>query len=226
MTSLNDFIKQEEQKMTWLDKWTGFNTNIKFLCIIVALFLFACMQTNDQLINEGQRLIQQEKYEDAIAIYTRVIMRNNKLQNAYYGRGIAYASLKQYGKALWDFNKTISLQFHDGFMITYNKDFPFATKEAKAPISYYDVLYQRAQVRLNMNSLDSSFNDFQILIANNYSEKSNCLLWQGTIYFKSGQSDKACAYFEDAKAAATTREDSTDADDMIKRYCKKAGKTE
>lgn len=61
--------------------------------------------------------------------------------------------------------------------------------------------------------------DFQVLIDNNYAEKSNCLLWQGTIYLRNRKTDKACDSFSQAKQIAATNNDRKHANEMITTYC-------
>lgn len=188
--------------------------------IISLLILFtSCSLTNEQLLDKAYNLNKKQEYVKAIEVYKKVIQRNNKLQLAYYNRGFAYIGLKQFDKALWDFNKVITLQTHGNYIITYNQDSPFANEEAKAQVPYNDALYQRAQVKYFMDSLKSSFIDFQKLIENDYVEKSNCILWQGTIYIRSSQKDKGCEYFVKAKEFALTEEDRNEADKMLKTYC-------
>ncbi len=187
--------------------------------ITFLFFCVSCKQTNEQLLDKAYNLSKQKKYDKAIEVYNKVIKSNSKLQLAYYNRGFAYLATKQYDKALWDFNKVMALQSHGGFIITYNQDSPFADEEARAQVPYNDALYQRAQVKYYMDSLKSSFIDFQTLVDNNYEEKSNCILWQGIIYVRSGITDKACAYFDKAKQAGLTDDDKHEAEEMIKTYC-------
>ena len=71
-----------------------------------------------------------------------------------------------------------------------------------------------------MDSLQSSLADFQTLVDKGYGEKSNCILWQGTIYVRGGNPKKGCEYFYKAKQFASTVGDKEDADEMIKTYCK------
>ena len=108
-----------------------------------------------------------------------------------------------------------------GFIFTYNQDTPFADEEARTQVPYYDALYLRAQVKFDMDSLKSSYQDFRTLVSNNYEEKSNCLLWQGTIWIKSGNSGEGCNFFSQAKEFALTITDSLEAEKMIRIYCKK-----
>jgi len=172
-------------------------------------------------MDKAFNLSKQKKYDKAVETYTDVIKRNSKLQLAYYNRGFAYLATKKYNMALADFNKIMALQTHGDFVFTNNKDVPYADEETKDQVSYYDALYQRAQVKYFMDSLKSSFIDFQTLVDNNYEEKSNCILWQGTIYEKSGKTDAACVCFDKAKQFASTEDDRKEADEMIKTYCGK-----
>ncbi|MFN8290742.1 MAG: hypothetical protein U0U70_10820 [Chitinophagaceae bacterium] len=190
-----------------------------FIVLSLAVVLVSCKQSNEQLLNKGYKLSKQKKYDKAIEIYTDVIRRNDKLQLAYYNRGFAYVATKQYNNALADFNKVMSLQTFGSIIMTYNQESPFADEEARAQVPYNDALYQRAQVKYFMDSLASSFTDFQTLVDKGYEEKSNCLLWQGTICVRGGQPSKGCEYFNKAKEFALTDDDKKEADEMIKIYC-------
>lgn len=190
-----------------------------FFIVSSVLLLTSCKQTNEQLLDKAYNLNNQKKYDKAIEIYNEVINRNSKLQLAFYNRGFAYLQIKKYKEALADFNKVMALQTHGDFVITYNKDLPYADEETRTQVPYNDALYQRAQVKYFMDSLRSSFTDFQRLVDDNYEEKSNCMSWQGTIYIRSGKADKACEYFFKAKQFALSDEDRNDAEDMIKTYC-------
>jgi tetratricopeptide (TPR) repeat protein len=194
--------------------------NFKILFTFFLLIAFtSCKQTNEQLFDEAYRLTKDKQFESAINIYNELILRNNKFQLAYFNRGHCYSALRQYASALADFNRVMNLQKHGDIIITLNKDTPYADEEAKAQVQYNDALYQRAQVNYHMDSLRSAFLDFKVLIDNNYSEKSNCLVWQGTIWVRDGKNEKACESFQKAKAVAITLEDSQEADDYIKEYC-------
>ena len=105
------------------------------------------------------------------------------------------------------------------FIFTYNSNSPFANEEARNQVPYYDVLYERAQVKYYLDSLESSYHDFESLIVNNYSEKSNCYLWQGTIWVENNKTTNACACFEKAREVASTSNDNQEAEKMISEYC-------
>lgn len=190
--------------------------------LIVAAFLIllaSCKQTDEQLLGKAYEFSKNKKYDGAIEILTEVINRNDSLQLAYYNRGIAYMATKKYHSALLDFNKVLALQTIGDYTITYTDGTPFSDEKTRAQVPYNDALYTRAQAKYFMDSLASSFTDFQSLVERNYQEKSNCVLWQGTILLKSGKPGKACVYFDKAKKYALTNDDAREADQMIEVYC-------
>lgn len=187
--------------------------------IVLTFFLLGCKPTNEQLLDKAYALVQQKKYEKAIDVYTRVIKNNHKIQAAYYYRGRIYLQLQNYEKALADFDNVMSLQSRDGLIFTYNKNGIITNEEIRTQIDYYDALYQRAQVKYYMDSLTSSFNDFETLVDKNL-RKSNCLIWMGLIWSKKGDNDKACNYFKKSREFAVSDDDIRDANSMIKTNCK------
>ena len=193
-----------------------------FLYFVVFSSIFsACAPTNDELFDKAYRLSHKKKYNEAIKIYTEIISRNSQLQLAYYNRGIDYISQKSYKLALADFNRVMSLQTIGEGRIIYNQNVPFADDVVRAQVPYNDALYQRAIVKFYMDSLKSSFIDFQALVSDNDAEKSNCIIWQGTIWVKAGKREKACEYFQKAKQVANTADQKQEADEMIQTYCSK-----
>ena len=101
------------------------------------------------------------------------------------------------------------------FIITYNKNSPFCGRRSKSTNSLLWRFISRPQVKYLMDTLTSSFIDFQLSLTISYCEKSNCVLWQGTIYVRSGKTDKARAYFAKAKQAALNDDDKHEANEMI-----------
>ena len=173
-------------------------------------------ETVRDLVDKGIDLINEKKFDKAIVLYSKAIKLNPKVQLAIYNRGIAYAEIKEYSKALSDFNNVIELQTTGVSFI--DKDLN-PTDEGQGQVSYTDAVYQRAVVKSYMDSLKSSFVDFGIAIENHYADSSNCLLWQGTLLGRGGQAAKACQYFERAKKCAPTLAKRQEAIDMIMKYC-------
>src|SRR4051794_4847713 len=99
---------------------------IPFNFILFCLLLASCQQTNEDLLDKAFKLSKDKKYDEAIKVYGEIIKSNNKIQLAYYNRGHCYLYLKNYPKALADFNKVMSLQIVDDVIITYNDKLPYS----------------------------------------------------------------------------------------------------
>jgi len=195
------------------------NIKIIFGLLLTLFVLSSCKKTNDELFDEAYDLTKKNEYDKAIKVYTELIKRNKKLQLPYYNRGYCYYSKQDYSKALFDFNKVIELHTVGGFIFTLNSESPFASEEAKYQVPYYDALYQRAQVYFYLGKNNESFQDFNSLIANNYEEKGNCYLWQGSIILNNGDTSKACTYFASSKKYATNENVLQEAEKMLNAYC-------
>jgi tetratricopeptide (TPR) repeat protein len=187
----------------------------KFIIGITLAFLLAsCQPTIQELFNKADNFYEQKKYDQAIDVYTQIIKRKFSLQRAFYNRGLCYMALKKYDRALWNFNIITS-------SLSINWNPIFTPDEAKAQVPYNDALYQRAQAYFYLDSLKSSFRDFQVLIDNNDVDKISCLLWQGVIYARIRDTARACTFFNKAKQAAVTTEDKGEVNRMINAYCEK-----
>ena len=194
------------------------------IIIFLSLTLASCRdgnrETDKKKLDRGADLASSGKFIEAINLYSVVIRRNPKIQLAYYNRGICYLELQEYSKALFDFESVINLQTVNGMILWKNSDF-YNSDEAVGQVPHKDVVFQRAIAKAELDSFASSFADFQNLINANYEEKSNCMLWQGTILGRMGRPSKACEYFEKAKQIAVTEEDLKAATDALTKYCEK-----
>jgi hypothetical protein len=193
----------------------------RYILIIISqvLLFVSCKQSNEYLLHEAGRLYEKKKYEEVIEICNDVIKEKNNLQLSYWYRGLANAALKQYKKAIYNFDCVMNLQKHGDVIFVWNKDFIGADEVARTQVPYDDAMYQRALVKYQMDSLNSSWTDFEFCIENDYKEKSNCFLWQGEIYFRMGENKKGCYSIQKAKQFAVNLYDSTGADRMYEKYC-------
>jgi len=188
--------------------------------VLFALLFFSCKQTNEQLMDKATEFAKEKKFNDAINILNKVISNNENIQLSYYNRGLCYLELKQYSKALADFNKILALQsnVNDESILVLNPNISDNSEVSKGNVSYFDALYLRAQTKYYMDSLPSSYKDFRICIDNG-KEVSNCYLWQGTIFVRAGKQQDACKYFEKAKQIANKKVEIEEADRMLRVYC-------
>lgn len=189
-----------------------------FFSLPLFFLVVSCNQTNEQLLHRANAYANESKHDKAIDIYTTVIKRNSKLQVAWYNRALAYQAIKKYDLALADLNKLTTLIPHEGYTAIININSPYADEETRGQVPYDDVLYQLAQVKFYVDSLESSFSDFQLLIGNNY-KKCSCLLWQGAILVKRGETDSACTVFKSAKQFAVSNVEKQQSNEMTTVYC-------
>ena len=78
---------------------------MKYGIFIFILFtLLSCQHKVKQLHKQGMDYILQEKYEQAIPLFSKAIQTDKDWLPAYYNRAICYANTKQYPEALKDFN--------------------------------------------------------------------------------------------------------------------------
>src|SRR4030042_4294328 len=72
--------------------------------------------TSNQAIvysNQGINLLNEAKYDEAIANFNKAIEIDDKYANAYSGRGLGYYRMGQYDLAMADYNKAIELDPND-----------------------------------------------------------------------------------------------------------------
>jgi len=200
------------------------NYKLTFFILLLVWSLNSCSDTNGELIEKANQFVNNNNYEKAIEIYSNVIKRAPNLQAAYFGRGLTYLKTKNYKDALYDFNKVIELQSYGGFIVSFNKNTPHANEKIRAQVPHYEVVYQRALVKYYMDSLESSFMDFQNLAENSFERKSNSILWQGAICIRIGRKDEACGYFHLAGKYAGTDHDKAESNRMINTYCREPNK--
>ena len=178
----------------------------------LALLVSSCRQAPDQLLHKAYIFSQQKKYIEAVGAYTEAIYKDNKLQLAYYNRGQCYYDIKDYTKALADFNTILALK-------KSNNSLPQSSRDTLSDVSPDEALYQWAQVYFYLDSIQNAFKDFQTLVKNNFAEKCTCLLWEGVIWLKAGENEQACQYFKNAQQIAVSSSEKQQAENMIAAYC-------
>ena len=189
----------------------------------VGFLLCSCKESNEDLINKGVTLANKGKYKEAIERYTKVINMNSQIQLAYYNRGLCYINTREYLKALDDFNTVLNLKTlgSGNIIFTLNTENADFIEEAKYQVSYNDGIYGRAQARYFLDSLKGSYEDFQRLIDNNYSEKVFCILFQSDILHESGNDTTACQFAQWARKIAQKPDEIADCDSTVRNYCEK-----
>ena len=123
------------------------STRLKYVLVLFLVSIFSCRQTNDQLLDKADKLLDDMKYAEAIQVYTEIIKRNRKIQRAYYNRGVAYTKTNNFGKAYWDFRKIIDIQTFGNMILRTDPNLPWADEISINQVPYFDALYQLAQAK-------------------------------------------------------------------------------
>jgi tetratricopeptide (TPR) repeat protein len=203
-----------EQNTAPIGELAEINMTLKIFSVVaVVTLLFSCKEDTDMLLQKARSFSDKEKYKEAIELYNKAIGQNSKMQSAFLERGYCYLKTKDYQRAYFSFNRIFELQRRGSFMIKYNSDAPFAPEEAKYQVDRLAVVYYMAQTKYKMDSVRSSFIDFQTCIDNSF-KVADCLLWQGSIWVNVGKPEKACVLFRKAKLMGEK-----EADEMIAEYC-------
>ena len=106
-------------------------TLLHIFTLCFALFISACNESISTQINKGYKLQEQSKYKEAIDIYSAVIKKNSKIQEAYFQRGYCFQQIGKFDNALWDYNTVIEMKGGENILFEYipNKNLPFVTED-------------------------------------------------------------------------------------------------
>ena len=80
------------------------NKLLVFLFLSFAISLSA-QPTVDPSLKEGNSLLAQKKYQDAINVFDKIIKSSPKNADAYYSRGVAYSNLGNTIEAISDYTR-------------------------------------------------------------------------------------------------------------------------
>ncbi|MCZ4244170.1 tetratricopeptide repeat protein [Pedobacter punctiformis] len=134
-------------------------------------------RTADAFYNRGGKYFQEQKYDLAIADYTKAIALNPKFSDAYLNRGVSYKKKEQYSEALADYAKVIQLEPREpavyknqGIIYEIQKNYELAVANYTKAIEFggknYPELYiYRGNIYLNnMEKPDLAMADYQMSV--------------------------------------------------------------
>jgi tetratricopeptide (TPR) repeat protein len=82
---------------------------LKLLTLLAFLSAFGLAQKHQKFLEEGMRLMNEEKYEPALAEFKKAIAANPKFAESYYQRGRCYMNLGKFTDARTDLGLAIDL---------------------------------------------------------------------------------------------------------------------
>ncbi|MCB9186533.1 MAG: tetratricopeptide repeat protein [Flavobacteriales bacterium] len=89
---------------------------LAFVVMFLTFGQFSFAQDEDAVFNKAEGLFGSGKYDEALQLYTQVLMSNPDNMNAHLRRGFCYSVLKEYDKSISDYS----------VVIHHHPDHPFA----------------------------------------------------------------------------------------------------
>lgn len=177
------------------------------------------------LFNKGVNLFKEEKYEESLTYFDRVLQIRPKDYKALYNKGLGYLKLKDYDQAIVQFDKAIAINPKDsasflnkGMAMYFQGKYQEAVKEYSEAIrirpSYGFAFYNRGIAKGQLKDYAGAIADFDKALEykRNYPE---ALYNRGLANFLKGDAVKACEDWKKAKEVG-----SVSADQALKLYCK------
>ncbi|RZL44387.1 MAG: tetratricopeptide repeat protein, partial [Pedobacter sp.] len=133
-------------------------------------------RTSDAFYNRGNKYYEDQKYDLAIADYTKAIALNPKFLDAYLSRGVCYKKKEQYTEAFADYAKVIQLNpkepavyKNQGIIYEIQKNYELAvtnyTKAIELGGKQYPELYVfRGNIYFDLEKPDLALADYQMSI--------------------------------------------------------------
>lgn len=165
---------------------------MKHLLTLVLIFCTLSLwgQSAKQFYKDG---LNNNNLEQQVILFTQAIEKDPKYILAYHRRADAYKELKQYKKALADYNTIISMSPKDPFKyyargllyleqknyITAEQDF---TSAIKLKNDYEDFYYYRAICLMELNKFNQALKDFEKLQTPEL--KNRISFYKGRVNFK------------------------------------------
>lgn len=155
------------------------------LSLLGCVLFFSCGKTSQELTEEARKLLQMQKYEEAILLLNKAIDKNSKNAEAFNARGVALFELGKFKDALLDYEQAIRLD-SSNYKPFYNRAevFRVQKKYAEAIQDYNKAVQKNAQIAdlyvnrgvcyYNLQDTTQALTDFRKAVE---LQKDNKLAW-------------------------------------------------
>ncbi len=165
--------------------------------------------TLEQLRQKYNALIDSKNHNEVIEVCTQIIQLDPNNAKVFYNCGIAYANLKQFEKAIQDYNKAIELEPNDaeffysrGNAYANLKQFEKAIQDYNKAIEsnskYAKAFNNRGNAYANLKQFEKAIQDYNKAIESN-SKYAKAFYNRGTAYRASGKEEEAIQDFKEAQ---------------------------
>jgi tetratricopeptide (TPR) repeat protein len=129
------------------------------------------------LLHKGAYLHEKKKYSDAINTFSKAIVINSSLTDAYVRRGISYLGLEKYDSSILDFNHAIGkFSYQDSVIFKYralaylaSNKFELAKADYDSALKFNphdkDLLNNRALAKMELKDLKGALEDLNRAIS-------------------------------------------------------------
>jgi tetratricopeptide (TPR) repeat protein len=201
-------IPQNHQDFIVLGKKEMFRM-FHFAIVLMAgiLLLAGCSQPTEQYLAEARAKLQAGKHREAISLLDEALKADGQLADAYNMRGVAYISLKEFPKAITNFDQAILINDRD-YRYLYNRgNAKRALDMSKDAIedynlalaldsSQYEVYLNRALCYFQDNQWEKALDDFNRSAGISAGKDKNVFYYRGKLYFNAERFEDAQADFQ------------------------------
>mgnify|MGYP005845005043 CR=1 FL=1 len=183
---------------------TNYNTlKMSVYIVLFLLFLIGCNK-NDPF-KEGVKSYRNGKYNKAIKLLNKELIKHPNNKNAYYERGNSKAALGNYEEAIKDITEAIKLDSHPAFLSNrsvmhlkignYRDALYDATQAIFKNDTFANAYNNRAGAYYKLERLDSAILDYTKAISLE-PKNPNTYFNRAKVYQEKGQIEMACSDWE------------------------------
>ncbi|EOZ96775.1 Tetratricopeptide repeat family protein [Indibacter alkaliphilus LW1] len=150
----------------------------KLLWLFAITILLACSPSEEELFDEGIKMLESGEYQKSIEFMDRVIDKNPEHTSAYNAKGVAFYQQEKYDEAIEAFSASIDLDetsykpfFNRGNAHLEKKQFKEAVldynKANGLDPQQSDIYYNRGLALLGMEEYEDAIFDFDVILQAN-----------------------------------------------------------
>lgn len=146
--------------------------------LLLLILLGACSPSEEELFDEGVRLMEASQYQKAIEYFDRVVDQNPQNTSAYNAKGVALFQQAKYDEAIEAFSSSIEIDpnsykpyFNRGNAHLEKKSFKEALLDYNMANgldpSQADIYYNRGLALLGLEEYEDAIFDFDVVLQSN-----------------------------------------------------------
>ncbi len=185
------------------------------LALIILFVLVSCASQKDaKYLQQGKTEMSNQRFEQALELFTKSINQNPARAEAYFARGLSYNMMQNYEAAVTDFSMAEKLGYSEAklyslrsFAYSMTDRNELALKDLNKaitldPESYAGNYYNRAMLYNTLRKPDSAVADLNKYLT--VAQDPNAFFQRGKIVLTKGDLKSACEDFKKAVSLGNT----------------------